>query len=318
MSRTVFLPQLSTEIKVLAMLCARMTRFIRIGLLLSAVTLATSPLVAQYSKTDCASCKVWNAPQEPFKIYGNSYYVGTHGLSAILITSPSGHILIDGALPESAEQIRDHVRALGFRIEDVKLILNSHVHFDHAGGIAQLQRWSHARVAASQASAAVLSKGGVAKEDPQYGILPSIERIKHVERFHDGEVLHVGDLAITAHLTPGHTPGGTSWTWKSCDGTQCLNMVYADSLTPASAPNYKFTAHQELLKTFEKSYAFLESTPCDILITTHPDISSLWDRLERRNQGVKPDPMIDSSACRTLAGNARQQLQTRIQSERQQ
>src|SRR6185437_11870313 len=85
----------------------------------------------QYSKTDCASCKVWNAPQEPFKIYGNTYYVGTHGLSSILITSPSGHLLIDGALPDSAEQIRDHIRALGFRIEDVKLIVNSHVHFDH-------------------------------------------------------------------------------------------------------------------------------------------------------------------------------------------
>lgn len=274
-------------------------------------------LFGQYSKTDCASCKVWNQPQEPFKIFGNTYYVGTHGLSSILITSTSGHILIDGGLPESAEQIRDHIRVLGFRIEDVKLILNSHVHFDHAGGIAQLQRWSHAHVAASPASAPVLGKGGVGKDDPQYGILPSIARVKHVQRLQDGEVLHVGDLAITAHLTPGHTPGGTSWTWKSCDGAQCWNMVYADSLTAVSAPNYKFTAHPELLKGFEKSYAFLESTPCDILITTHPEISGLWDRLERRNQGGKPDPMVDSSGCRTLADNARQQLQKRIESESQ-
>lgn len=274
-------------------------------------------LLGQYSKTDCASCKVWNEPQEPFKIFGNTYYVGTHGLSSILITSPSGHILLDGALPESAEQIRDHIQALGLRMEDVKLIVNSHVHFDHAGGIAQLQRWSHARVAASPGSVPVLSKGGVGRDDPQYGILPPIAKIKHVERFKDGEVLHVGDLAITAHLTPGHTPGGTSWTWKSCERDQCLNMAYADSLTAVSAPDYKFTAHPDLLNGFEKSYAFLESTPCDILITTHPDISSLWERLERRKQGVQPDPMIDSSACRTLAGNARQQLQKRIQSEGQ-
>jgi metallo-beta-lactamase class B len=289
----------------------------RIGAVLSTIALALAPLSAQYSKTDCASCKVWNAPQEPFKVYGNTYYVGTHGLSSILITSPSGHILIDGALPESAEQIRDHIRAMGFRIEDVKLILNSHVHFDHAGGIAQLQRWSHARVAASPASAPVLSKGGVGKDDPQYGILPPIARIKHVERFQDGEVLHVGELAITAHLTPGHTPGGTSWTWKSCDGSQYLKMVYADSLTAVSAPNYKFTAHPDLLKDFEKSYAFLESTPCDILLTTHPDISGLWDRVERRKQGIKPDPMIDSSACRTVAADARAQLQKRLEGERQ-
>lgn len=280
-----------------------------------AVALAVPPLFGQYSKTDCASCKVWNQPQEPFKIFGNTYYVGTHGLSSILITSSSGHVLIDGALPESAEQIRDHIRTLGFRIEDVKLILNSHVHFDHAGGIAQLQRWSHARVAASPASAPVLGKGGVGKDDPQYGIIPSIAKIKHVERFGDGEVLHVGDLAITAHLTPGHTPGGTSWTWKSCEGDRCLNMVYADSLTAVSAPRFKFTEHPDLLKSFEKSYAFLESSPCDILITTHPEISGLWDRLERRNQGSKPDPMIDQSSCRMLAANAREQLQKRVQSE---
>lgn len=293
-----------------------MLRFFLLFSLIS--TFGSARLFGQYSKTDCASCKVWNQSQEPFKIFGNTYYVGTHGLSSILITSPSGHILIDGALPESAEQIRAHIRALGFRIEDVKLIVNSHVHFDHAGGIAQLQHWSHARVVASPASAPVLRKGGVGQDDPQYGILPSIAKIKRVERFPDGEVLHVGDLEITAHLTPGHTPGGTSWTWKSCEGTQCLNVVYADSLTAVSAPGFKFTAHPDLLKGFEKSFAFLESTPCDILITTHPDISSLWERLQRRKQGVKPDPMIDSSACRTLAGNARQQLQKRIQSESQQ
>ena len=275
-----------------------------------------SPLVnGQYGTTDCPSCRVWNQPQEPFKIYGNSYYVGTHGLSAILITSPGGHVLIDGALPESAEQIRDHIASLGFRIKDVKLILNSHVHFDHAGGIAELQQWSHARVPASEWSAEVLRKGGVAKDDPQYGLLPEIAKVKHVERFRDGDIVRVADIAITAHLTPGHTPGGTSWTWKSCEGDHCLNMVYADSLTAASAPNFKFTAHPEALEGFEKSFAFVENVPCDILITTHPDVSGLWSRLERRNQGVRPDPMVDGSACAKLADNAREQLRKRVQSE---
>ena len=284
-------------------------------LFLLMVSLTSSRLFGQYSKADCAACKVWNVKQEPFKIYGNTYYVGTHGLSSILITSPSGHVLIDGALPESAEQIRAHIRALGFRIEDVKLILNSHVHFDHAGGIAQLQRWSHARVAASEASAPVLSKGGVGRDDPQYGILPAITKIKHVERFQDGDVLKAGDISITAHLTPGHTPGGTSWTWKSCEGDRCLNMVYADSLTAVSAPQFRFSTHPELLQGFEKSFSFLESTPCDVLITTHPDISDLWSRLERRQQGMKPDPMINAGACRDLAANVREQLRRRVASE---
>ena len=277
--------------------------------------LAAPPLSAQYSKRECPSCKVWNQPQEPFKIYGNTYYVGTHGLSSILITSPAGHVLIDGALPESAELIRNHISALGFRIEDVKIILNSHVHFDHAGGIAELQRWSHARVAASQWSAQVLRKGRVARDDPQYGLIPDIAKVKHVEHFDEQEVFHVGNIAITAHLTPGHTPGGTSWTWKSCEGDHCLTVVYADSLTPVSAPEFKFMAHPDALKGFEKSFAFLESTPCDILITVHPAISGLWSSLERRNQGAKPDPLIDGGGCKNLAQTGREQLRSRVQSE---
>ena len=273
------------------------------------------PLSGQYSKSDCPSCKVWNQPQEAFPIYGNTYYVGTHGLSSILITSPAGHVLIDGALPESAEQVRNHISALGFRIEDVKLILNSHVHFDHAGGIAKLQHWSHARVAASRWSAEVLRKGGVARDDPQYGLLPDIAKVKHVEHFEDEDVVRAGNLALTAHLTPGHTPGGTSWTWTSCEGDHCLNVVYADSLTAVSAPEFKFMAHPATLKGFERSFAFLESTACDILITTHPEASGLWDSLQRRNQGVKPDPFIDARACKNLEKNSREQLRKRLQAE---
>jgi len=140
------------------------------GVLFLGMLHLSSPLSSgQYSRADCPSCKTWNQPQEPFKIYGNTYYVGTHGLSSILITSSAGLLVIDGALPESAEQIRDHIRALGFRMEDVRLIVNSHVHFDHAGGIAALQHWSQARVAASDWSASVLGKGGAPRTIPSTG-----------------------------------------------------------------------------------------------------------------------------------------------------
>src|SRR5262245_59415103 len=109
----------------------------------------------------------WNKPQKPFHIYGNTYYVGTEGLSAMLITSREGHILIDGTVPEAAKQIAKNIRTLGFHVEDVRLILNSHVHFDHAGGIAELQKLSGAAVAASPASSKVLLSGAVDKDDPQ-------------------------------------------------------------------------------------------------------------------------------------------------------
>ena len=241
--------------------------------------------------------------------------MGPSGLSSILITSSKGDILIDGALPESAEQIANHIRSLGFRIEDVKLILNSHVHSDHAGGIAELQRMSGARVAASDWSAAVLTGTGLAKDDPQYGTIQPIARARNVERLHDGQTFHVGDIAITAHLTPGHTPGGTSWTWESCEGDRCLHMVYADSLTPVSADGYKFTDHVLLLAGFQKSFEFLRTVPCDILLTAHPDVSGEWDDIKAWRIEGKPQPHFDGSACRKLADHATEQLRQRLAKE---
>jgi metallo-beta-lactamase class B len=271
---------------------------------------------AQTSSPPCTHCAEWNQPQPPFRVFGNTYYVGTHGLSSLLITSDSGHILIDGDLPESAEQIVSNIRSLGFPMEDVKLILNSHVHFDHAGGIAELQRLSGARVAASPWSAAVLRKGGVAQDDPQYGVTQPIPPIHQVDELHDGEAFHVGGIEITAHLTPGHTSGGTSWTWRSCENKVCHAMVYADSVTPVSADGYKFTNNPGVIAGFEKSFNFLETTPCDILITTHPEASELWDRLQAREHEVKPDPMINAEACRHLAQHGREQLRQRLADER--
>jgi metallo-beta-lactamase class B len=268
--------------------------------------------------TSCANCVALNKAQPPSRIFGSTYYVGTHGLSSILITSPAGHVLIDGDLPESAGVIAGNIRLLGFRIEDVKLIVNSHVHFDHAGGIADLQRRSGARVVASKWSADVLRKGGVGKGDPQYGTLPPIAAVKNVSTFRDGESLHVGEITITPHLTPGHTPGGTSWTWKTCEGSACYDMVYADSLNPISAPGFRFTKSREYpqaVEDFEKSFAFFDAVPCDVLITAHPEVSGFWDRLALREKGVKPDPFIDSGACHKLADSAREKLRQRLVDE---
>ena len=263
----------------------------------------------------CSQCAAWNAPQSPIRIYGNTYYVGPHGLSSILITSSAGHVLIDGGLPESADQIAAHIRALGFRVEDVKLIVNSHVHFDHAGGIAELQRLSGARVVASEWSARVMTRLGLAPDDPQYGVIRPIQLIAKVDTFSDGETFHVGEIQLTAHLTPGHTPGGTSWTWKSCEGGRCLQIVYADSLTPVSNDSFRFTALPETIQGFQKSFAFLRKTPCDILLTAHPDASGFWDRVEARQKGITPDPMIDTDACRRLADDAEAKLRQRLTKE---
>src|SRR5262245_34035711 len=195
--------------------------------LLLVLLFAFVPL-AQNRPSSCKDCPVWNVPQQPFKIYGNTYYVGTHGLGSVLITSDTGHVLIDGALPESVPQIVSNIRSLGFRVEDIKLIVNSHVHFDHAGGVAELHKLSGARVAASPWTADVMRKGIVPRDDPQFGLTFPIARVAQVTTVKDAEVLHAGSITMTPHFTPGHTKGGTSWTWRSCENGQCLDMVYAD------------------------------------------------------------------------------------------
>jgi metallo-beta-lactamase class B len=269
--------------------------------------------------SSCADCPVWNRPQQPFRVYGNTYYVGPHGLTSILLTSKSGHVLIDGALPESVPQIVANIRSLGFRIEDVKLIVNSHVHFDHGGGIAELQRLSGAKVAASPWSAEVLTKSGVGKGDPQFGSIAPVALVPRADALRDGQTLRVGDIKLTAHFTPGHTPGGTSWTWKSCEGARCLSLVYSDSMTPVSSDGFRFSDSREYptaVQDFEKSFAFLRTTPCDILLTSHPDASGLWQRLESRQRGVRPDAVVSPNACKELAERAAEQLRRRLESEK--
>jgi metallo-beta-lactamase class B len=287
--------------------------------------LSTTRLAAQTADTaraiqltpGCTSCAEWNVPQKPFRIYGNAYYVGTHGLSAILITSNEGHVLLDGALPESAPSILANIRALGFRVEDVKLILNSHAHFDHSGGIAAIQRASGARVAASPPSAKVLANGKSGPDDPQFAIALPYPAVAHVRVIADGETLRAGSLGLTAHFTPGHTPGGTSWSWNSCEDARCLNMVYADSQTPVSADGFLFTrseTYPTALADFERGFALLERLDCDVLITPHPSASTLFERIAARDNGSSP-ALIDRDACKRYATNARQQLAKRVATE---
>lgn len=258
----------------------------------------------------------WNEPQQPFKVFGNTWWVGTRGVGAVLITSPEGQVLIDGGLPESAPRIVASIKAVGFDIADVRLIVNSHVHYDHAGGIAELQRLSGARVVASQWSAEVLRQGAVARDDPQYGEIEPIAKVNVGGIVKDGDTQHVGPLAITAHLTGGHTPGGTSWSWQSCEGTRCLNVVYADSLNAVSAPGFRFTG-TALLQAFEQGFATLEALPCDILLAAHPAPAQVLEKLAAREAG-KADAFVDGTACRQYVAAARRNLATRLATEQRQ
>lgn len=269
-------------------------------------------LTRAYPPSQCSSCAEWNEPQDPFKIHGNSYYVGTYGLSAILVTSPEGHVLIDAALPNSAPLILQNIRTLGFDPADIELILNSHVHFDHAGGIAAIQKISNARVAASPGSAPVLEQGRSGPSDPQYGELLDFPAVDNVERFTPGDTLRVGPIALASHATAGHTPGGTSWSWRSCESDDCLNIVYADSQTPISAEGFRYTdsaTYPAALADFEHGLTVLENLECDIMFTTHPSFTSVWDKLK------KGESLIEPEACRKYAARAREMVANRVSRE---
>ena len=268
----------------------------------------------------CDDCETWNKPREPFKVYGNTYFVGTDGLSAILITGNDGHVLLDGGLEQSAAVIDANIRKLGFKTQDVKLIVNSHGHFDHAGGIAALQRASGARVAASPSGAEALRRGENTTDDPQYGFgkqFNGFPPVENVDVIRDDQSLTVGNVTITAIFTPGHTPGSTTWTWQSCEGLTCLNMVYADSISAAAAPGFKFTDKPEVVALFRRSITRLGELPCDIVISTHPSATNLDAKIKRREarKPGEPDPFVDRG-CRALAATAMKGLEARIAEEK--
>lgn len=275
---------------------------------------ASMPRPTTASTIDCAGKSGWNDPASPAKIHGDTWYVGTCGISAVLISSPKGHVLIDGGTEKGGRLIAANIAALGFKLEDVRYILNSHEHEDHAAGIAELQRASGATVLARQPAVATLQRGKSDRSDPQFLQLDSFPPIANVQVIADDETLRFGSLTLNVHATPGHTAGGTSWTWKSCENDQCIDIAYVDSLTAISDKTYRFSdeaAHPGVLDTFRKTIKSVAELPCDLLITPHPSASALWDRLG----ASATQPLLDKTACSRYATAATERLQRRLHEE---
>lgn len=281
---------------------------------LVALALPTAALAADSPAKACTDDAGWNEPATPLKVYGNTWYVGTCGISALLVTSDEGHILIDAATPQAGPQILANIRALGFKPEDVRAIVFSHEHFDHAGSLADLQKATGAPVYARAPAVATLKRGASDRSDPQFEALEPFPAVEQVVALDDDGAVRVGPLALQAIATPGHTPGGTSWTWRSCDGEDCRQMVYADSLTAISDDVYRYSddaAHPGYTAAFRATLARVAALQCDILVTPHPSASQLWSRI-----GPRADrPLVDAGACRTYARNATQRLDKRLADE---
>lgn len=261
----------------------------------------------------CTDWDEWDKPGPAFRIHGNTWYVGTCGISAILITSPEGHILIDTGTEAGPEIIARNIEALGFQPEDVRFILSSHEHFDHVGGTAAMRDLTGAQVVASPEAAQVLMSGRASSEDPQHADLPPMRPVE-VDRVLDGNTsVRLGENRLLAIPTPGHTLGALTWLWRSCDGEDCRDIVYADSLSPVSSEGYRFSDHPFLVRVYQEALArlgTLSGMGCSTLLTPHPSASGMRDKLLTGNLSAAP-------GCREYADGLATRLDARLAEEAQ-
>jgi metallo-beta-lactamase class B len=272
---------------------------------------ATDTLPADLKPFVCDSCDAWNAARAPFKLFGDSHYVGPEGLSVVAIDTGAGVVLIDGGLPQSVDGIIAGLKSIGRDVRDVKYLAVSHPHYDHAGGVAALSRLSGATVLSTAAGADALKRGNVPKDDPQagYGDFMKFPPVANVRALADGETITLGDTTLTAYATPGHTPGGASWSWNDCEGDHCIDLVFADSLNPVSHDDFHFGDDPQRVAIFRSSIAKVRALSCDLLVSAHPSQSELFERQAR-------DELIHADTCRDYADAAAQRLDERLASER--
>lgn len=237
--------------------------------------------IVRFSK-ECEQWDEWDKSAKPFHIYGNTYYVGTCGIASILITNGENHAVIDAGTEVGADTIIANIQTLGFKLEDIWVLTNSHEHHDHVGGMAKLQKSApSAWVMSSKIGLDVMKEGQVVETDPQSGIHDPMTPISDLRT----EVVRWGESKFFLGLyglqdvpTPGHSPGALSWQWESCQNDICKTIVYADSLSPVSRDDYKFSDHPDYISNYRAGIARLRALDCDILLTPHPSHSKMIER----------------------------------------
>jgi metallo-beta-lactamase class B len=225
----------------------------------------------------------WNRPVKPFRVIGDIYYVGAANVSSFYIQTPQGAILLDGGLPETAPLIEKSIAELGFSIKDVKFLLNSHAHFDHCGGLAELKKQSGAQMIASERDRPVLVSGqGGAGPFPAVGV----DRV-----IADKQTVQLGGVTLTAHITPGHTKGCTTWTMPVSDGGKTYQVVFYCSTTVVDklVNNSDYPA---ILSDYMHSFAELRKMPCDVFLAPHAGFFKLEEKRKQLDAG-KLDAFVD-------------------------
>ena len=257
----------------------------------------------------CESWDDWEKPAPPFHVYGGTYYVGTCGISAILITSPEGHLLIDSGTKRGGELVAASIRELGFSLGDVRYLTHTQEHGDHIGGVEYLKESTGALMVASPRARSVFETAVLNTDDPQYTpdeprAWLSIDRLVA-----DGEALELGGKRVVAHFTPGHSPGAVSWRWEECEASQCLTVVFTDGLGPFAADGYRWTDHPEYLADYRESLTWLENVEVDICLAAHPSQVRLIER-------IVSGTLIDPDECRRNGVSIQERIDMIVAEER--
>ncbi|KQW72859.1 hypothetical protein ASE17_07765 [Phenylobacterium sp. Root77] len=265
--------------------------------------LLTIALLASAAPALAQSPANWSAPTKPFRIADNLYYVGTEGLTSLLLTTPQGHILIDGAVPSAAKGIEANITALGFKPSDVKILLNSHAHFDHSGGLAQLKTDTGAMLAASGPDKAALESGTYPGSEERRDL--DFPPVKVDRVLKDGEKVALGGVVLTAHLTPGHSAGCTTWTFPlKVDGAvrqavyHCSTSVALNRLVSKD----KGPQYPGIVGDYQATFAKLKTIKADVFLAPHAESFKLADK--RARLGAQPNPFVDPTELQAAVASS--------------
>jgi metallo-beta-lactamase class B len=266
---------------------------IRQALMILAVALALSVSAASITTTTRAANSEDRAAFPAYRVIGDVYFIGSKDLGIFLVTTPQGHILVNAGMPDSVPMIQANVQSLGFRFQDIKILLISHAHFDHDGGVARVKELTGAKYMVMDADVPVVESGG--KEDFFYANAPdgSYPPAKVDRVLHDGDIVQLGETVLTAHLTPGHTKGCTTWSMKVRENSKTYDLVIVGS--PNVNPGYqlvKNTAYPQIADDFEKNFRVLRSLHCDIFLGAHGSYYDMETKYRNIRAGAA-NPFID-------------------------
>jgi metallo-beta-lactamase class B len=255
----------------------------------------------------------WSMPVKPFQIAGNVYYVGTKGLAAYLIVSDQGAILLDGTTAENGPLIERNIEAVGVPLHAVKRLISDHAHHDHVGALAQIKRDTGAEFLASAGDTWALENGRV-RGDTDYPPRPFVPiKVDRVVR--DGDTIQLGDVTVIAHLTPGHTPGCTSWSTTVHERGRPLNVLFLGSITVAGNILVGNQAYPQIASDYRATFRKLETMKADIVLPSHPDLANVIERGARREAG-ETDAFIDPPALPALVAHFSAAFETALAAAR--